>query len=425
MKLTIETWLESQQVDPESKSSFEESFICFKVGAYKAALLFAYLGFAGVIRARVLGAQAPTGLVPAHWTTLQNNVRKAETWDKTVFDATQQQQPAPVFRVSSDLRSQVSYWKDRRNDCAHSKANKIVDAHVEAFYAFVESNLGKFAVNGSRPAMVTRILNFYNPSLTPPNQAAAPVVQEIGHAIPINELDDFLRELSQEFHSRRTPSEVALNKQSGNKVNFISNCIRYGTEELKRACTRLLLTDDNVLLAYLRENPADVYVLQNQPNKVRQLWHEFLFTSGQEDFALLAALLRQNLIPAGEIAEAMEYTVEKPIDHVPNAIDSTTLDQHGFYAALEQTIADTTWLRDFDWANGSKALVVHYLAQRAITREVALAIYSVFNGAHHPWHLRDDLNEFFRANPTKKQEFDNHLGSNPAIGRPTHIASLA
>ena len=151
MKLLIEDWLESQQLDQESRSNFTESFVCFKVGAYKAALLFAYLGFMGVVRARIGSANAPAGITAAEWATIQNNVRSAETWDKAVFTAIQKKQAHPIFLVADDLRHQTAYWKDRRNDCAHSKANKIVAAHVEAFYAFVESNLSKFVVNGSRP----------------------------------------------------------------------------------------------------------------------------------------------------------------------------------------------------------------------------------------------------------------------------------
>ena len=220
MKLSIETWLESQELDQEADSCFSESFICFKVGAYKAALLFAYLGFFGVLRTRILAAQPPTGFTAAHWTSIQNKVRNAETWDKSIFEATQQVNPGQVFIVSPDLRGQVTYWKDRRNDCAHSKQNKIVAAHVEAFFAFVESNLSKFAVNGSRPAITARIFNHYNPSLTPPNQQIAPLIQEITHAVPIAELGDFTNDLATAFDNNRSAIEVALNKPSANKLDL-------------------------------------------------------------------------------------------------------------------------------------------------------------------------------------------------------------
>src|SRR5262245_21696135 len=125
MNLPIEDWLRSQSVDPESTSNFEESFLCYKLGAYKAALVFAYLGFSGVVRERIGSSQAPTGITSTEWSNIQSTVRSAETWDKAVFTSIQKQRTHTIFIIPDDLRSQVSYWKDRRNDCAHSKANKI------------------------------------------------------------------------------------------------------------------------------------------------------------------------------------------------------------------------------------------------------------------------------------------------------------
>jgi hypothetical protein len=64
--------------------------------------------------------------------------------DAATFDATQHKNPAPIFAIDQELRDQVKFWKDRRNDCAHSKQNQIIAAHCEAFYAFVRSTLNRF-----------------------------------------------------------------------------------------------------------------------------------------------------------------------------------------------------------------------------------------------------------------------------------------
>lgn len=387
--------------------------------------MFAYLGFFGVLRSRIQAAPAPTGFTPTHWNTIQNNVRKAETWDKSVYEATQQQQPGQIFVVASDLRSQILYWKDRRNDCAHSKQNKIVGAHVEAFYAFVESNLSKFAVNGSRPAMTARILNHYNPSLTAPNQPVDLLVQEITHAVPQNELDDFITELSNEFDNRRNSVELFLHQESENKIHFLSGCVRFGTVELNNACVRYLVSSDVVLLAYLRQNHSDIPILQSHPQKVRQLWHDYLFAGAEDDFPILGALLRHNLIPQDQLLEALQHIANKEIGHIPNELDNATLVQHGFYAALEQVMISPNALNSFDWANGCKALIVKYLADHTISRSVAFAIFQTFNSPYYPWHLRTYLNEFFQNNPAKKREFEGHLGGDPPVGRPVHLSSLA
>jgi len=62
MKLQLEQWLDDQTLSSESQSCFEESFICYKVAAYKAALLFGYLGFLTTIRDRILQSRSPEGI---------------------------------------------------------------------------------------------------------------------------------------------------------------------------------------------------------------------------------------------------------------------------------------------------------------------------------------------------------------------------
>jgi hypothetical protein len=144
MKLQLEQWLDDQTLSSESRSCYEESFICYKVAAYKAALLFGYLGFLTTIRDRILQSRSPQGIPEDRWTKIQKDVSNHALWDAATFDATQHKNPAPIFAIDQELRDQVKFWKDRRNDCAHSKQNQIIAAHCEAFYAFVRSTLNRF-----------------------------------------------------------------------------------------------------------------------------------------------------------------------------------------------------------------------------------------------------------------------------------------
>jgi len=391
MNLPIEDWLQSQPIDPESTSNFEESFLCYKMGAYKAALLFAYLGFSGVIRERIGSAQAPKGIAPGDWAHIQSNVRNAETWDKAVFTSIQKKQPQPVFTIADDLRNQVSYWKDRRNDCAHSKANKIVSAHVEAFFAFIESNLSKFVVNGSRPAMVVRILNFYNPSITPPSADISPIIQDIPHAVALNELDSFVDELADEFDRRRNAVQLALDQESPEKHNFLAAALWLGTTDFKDACSRYLAGNIQVAAFFLRRFPQHTSALVQFPAAIRQLWHDVLFTGNQNDFPILASLLRLSLIPPDERQEAIRWICMRGTNAVPDPADEPILDQNGLYDEIERAIVVQNKLNDFDWANKSKSLVISYLSRRPISREVALKLSENFAGRGLPLPLNQVL----------------------------------
>lgn len=423
MNLPIQNWLNTQKISKEASSSLDESFICFKVGAYKASLLFAYLGFMNIIRDRIIAAPPPTGFTPNHWAGMQANAKSPETWEKVVFDSVQQKQPAPIFDIPDDIRDQVKYWKDRRNDCAHSKQNKIIAAHVESLYAFIESNLGKFAVNGSRPEMIKRILDYFNPSLTSPNESLAPIIHNLLNALTSAEYPLFITEIVSEFE--KAQGIAFLGMGNPDVIKFLGACFRDGTDELRDACRTSLDKNDDLLIDFLREYPDKVYILQNQPQKVRLIWHDHLFSRFRSDFSLLSSLLRASLIPQDQVEEAISLAVKASASHLPPDVDLQTLIQHGYYAVFESTIVDRHLMNNFDWANGNKELIVKYLSENIISRGVAAAIYDAFNGEHFAWHLAEYLNRFFVQNPNKKAEFLVHIGGDPHIGVPSAIQALS
>lgn len=178
VKLPIQEWLEGKNLGTDADALFEESVQCFKAGAYRAALLMSYLGFQSILRDRILSAGAPAGVPPGMWSSIQSKLRSDDEWDPSVFDATQQKAPAPVFPVSEDLRQQVTYWKNRRNDCAHSKPGPITASHVEAFWVFVRAHSSKFAVNGSIEALLEKLKRHFDASITPPGTDATPLADE-------------------------------------------------------------------------------------------------------------------------------------------------------------------------------------------------------------------------------------------------------
>lgn len=423
MNLPIQTWVSTQKISKEASSSLDESFICFKVGAYKASLLFAYLGFMNIIRDRIIASPPPTGFTPNHWAGIQANAKSPETWEKVVLDTIQQKQPAPVFDIPDDLRDQVKYWKDRRNDCAHSKQNKIIAAHVESLYAFIESNLGKFAVNGSRAEMIKRILDYFNPSLTSPNESLTPIIHDLLNALTSADYPSFITEVIAELE--KTQNAAFFGMGNPDITKFLGACFRDGTDELRDACKTSLMANDVLLVDFLREHTDKVYILQNEPQKVRLIWHDNLFTRFRGDFSLLCSLLRASLIPQDQIEEAISLAVKASSSHLPSDVDLQTLIQHGYYTVLESTIVDRQLMTNFDWANGNKELIIKYLSDNTISRGVASAIYNAFNSEFHAWHLAEYLNRFFVQNPNKKAEYLVHIGGDPYIGVPSAIPALS
>jgi len=424
MQLAIEKWLDSQKLSLEANSCFKESFTCYRIGANKAALLFSYLGFMNVIRGRIISAVRPAGIPGSLWEDVHKKIKSPEVWDKITFEAIQRKKPTPIFVIPDDLRHQVEFWKNRRNDTAHSKDNKITSAYVETFYAFIESNLNKFAVNGSRAQMLRHIQEFYDPSLTPPDSDIKPVIKEISNAVFPAELPSFLLDASRNFDEIRDPIEIMLNKVSDQKLHFLNAIFLYGSPELTSACNELLRSDEELLIAFLRAYPEKTVILEGYPELLRKLWHNYLFITSANDFPIIASLFRNRLIPSKQIGECLRHIISKGISDVPNDLDNATLEENGFYRQLEDILINTRKFSNFEWANKSKSIVVKHIAEHPISVELARIIYDTFYSEFHPWHMASHLDKLFSTNSEKLNEYISIADSHEDIGWPSHIPSL-
>ena len=61
MNLKIEKWIIDQKLSKKVTPLFDEAIKSYKASAYKAALLFSYLGFMTILKERIINAQLPPG----------------------------------------------------------------------------------------------------------------------------------------------------------------------------------------------------------------------------------------------------------------------------------------------------------------------------------------------------------------------------
>lgn len=121
------------------------------------------MGFLSVVRWKILNSSKPDNIHEREWERIASNLRNDDRWDTETLECIKRTDARKViFSISDDLRRQVSYWKDRRNDSAHSKRNKIDYAHVETLWLFISSNMGKFAVNGNMDSILLKIKRHYD-----------------------------------------------------------------------------------------------------------------------------------------------------------------------------------------------------------------------------------------------------------------------
>jgi hypothetical protein len=394
MDLPIETWLSGQALGAEPTSLLREAVVCFKAGAYRSALILSYLTFQTAVRERLLAAKAPTGVVQGQWDALQKLLRNEDRWDSTVFDAIQNQK-TPMFLLSEDLREQVVYWKNRRNDCAHSKQNTIGSSHVESFWLFMQSNMPKFAVNGSRQALIDKIDRHFDPAFTPKGKDPTPLVAEIPGAIEKKDLEGFFRALNE---------DPIFGIADADFVSFIDCTLRFSDHTLHTAAIEYVAAEHSLFVKFVRAHPEHLLRFAGKPEMIHKLWYVDLF-KGYPDYPLYDALLRNGLIAPAELPTAAERIVsrlrgvEPPDECVPRLTAS------GFFKVFESFAFVEGNADQFAWGNPNADLIRWYLERFPLSVEAVECICSRFGSepcAHEP---RDALEDLFSKSEAKRKEF--------------------
>ena len=403
MKLPIEEWLEDQEISPESEVAFNESILCYKAGAYRAALMFSYIGMGLCLRRRLLSASCPSGVALHRWTEIQTSLNDESKWDPKVFECTQMRSPVDVFYVDEQLRHEMKYWKDRRNDCAHFKNNDIGAPHVEVFWLYLRSNLGRWVPKGSMKDVLDRIVRHYDPNLTPIGKNIDPIVTMIPQAVPSDEIGEFFNELVTLFtHRSAHPPKTWVDAKG--IVELIDAIYTLPNRNIYDAISTWLYEQHELLLLVLRKSPIRAVILNNKHELVRNLWREMLFKDGHSDIPLFASLLRNGLISDEQTNEAVSWVVDRVTGDAPSETDDQTLNGVEFWEVLRERAIEDEEISTFNWAN-PKAKIITWLIERdAIDQSTASTICGVFNQPHYPYEVCAALKEMLANNPSKLAE---------------------
>ena len=74
MKLEIENWVLNKGYSNNIRKLFSESVICYRNGAYRASLIFSYIGFLTIIKETIVRAQPTTGFSIPEWKNLISKI---------------------------------------------------------------------------------------------------------------------------------------------------------------------------------------------------------------------------------------------------------------------------------------------------------------------------------------------------------------
>lgn len=398
MQLPIEKWAAEAQLPGEAAETLREAAICHRAGAYRAALLFTYVTWGLVLRSRILRAKCPPSCPPGKWMHVQMAMSNEDKWDAEVFDATQMQGTVVIFAITDDLRTQIRYWKDRRNDCAHSKRNLITAAHVEAMWDFLRSNLDKLQVGGSVEDLVEKIRNHFDPNITSPSAPCDALARAIDATVPSARRTEFFELVGTLFKRSLGSSHYWLS----DACRFFEAVLRVGSDQVRSDATRFLLANEEAMAVVLLAAPHHCTILEGSPEMTRKLWRTRLPTGGSEATALYAALLRNNLIPPSELSESHLHLIDTVLTPPPTtAMDFDALHRAGFFGVFRQRAFIDLKLDRFDWGNPHAEMIAYYLASFQIDDQVATALASIFGSRYYPNLARDRVTALLKETPAK------------------------
>lgn len=409
MKLDIENWIKEKQFSLNIRKLFSESVICYRNGAYRASLIFSYIGFLTIIKEVLIRSQRPSNFNEPEWEVIINKINNDELWEKEVYESLIRTRK-PIFQLNEDLKLQLKYWKDRRNDCAHYKRNEIEDHHTESFWSFIKSNISKMTVEGGQASLLNKFDVHFDDTKTPPNKDFSHLIREISTSILPADYENFFKQLKSTIDSRRWFSD-------SDTQNVFSKILDIAEPEIQES-----------LIEYLKKENGDIIFLGVHPNKVdrfnysnteiRKLWKTRLAskTFNINPLKIYSALLREKLIPKEEIGEANEclfnYFSQTDYHFLPESSDVDTLRANGFYETIFRISIKEKDLQKFLWVNSKCDIIIEFIETEKLNLETVKSICKMTMSSNPSQWLVRQLKETFKYMEEIKNEFHKIAKSN-------------
>lgn len=152
----FENWLYNQSstsINNEVIEIFEESIKCYKIGAYRSAIVMAFNGFQIVIKNRIIydkdkmiaelnsiGNDKDKYLINK---LNENKLDDENKWEDELKEMVAGDRFNTIFNISAKntISKEWEIWRSRRNTGAHGKSYKLISADVESFYSWIIQSL--------------------------------------------------------------------------------------------------------------------------------------------------------------------------------------------------------------------------------------------------------------------------------------------
>lgn len=419
MKLQIEHWIINNDFSESINVLFEDSVICYKSGANRASLLFSYLAFMTILKERIIGGVKPNLFPQGEWDVLIRQLQNEDKWEATVFDATQQQEKIdqdsrsrtkdPIFNLNDNLRNQIKYWKDRRNDCAHYKDNIIDNFHIESFWAFVSSNLSKITIEGGMQSLLNKISKHFDPTFTPPDKDITPLIREVEFSVEKPQLKFFWEKLLNNGDWKYNLSE--------RKQELIRISLEISNDFVNDSLISVVKENENYLRDFLSKNPEKLLRFKFTAEEVRKFWKKHLIGC-DNILGLYTTFLRNRLIPQNEIEESNKTVVNMLKTYNPGAIEQQLLAENNFLDAFKSEIIENgsfIGFKSFHWVNDRAHLIAGIIKNYPADKDIICKLIDHYNLEYNSKWLLDRFDHIILNNSELTESYKEIINSENLI----------
>lgn len=406
MKLRFESWYQDQSFPEQVNELFKESVLCYKVGAYKAAVITSYLGMQSLLKDRILySGLKPDNIHEVPWERIKNDLRDDTKWDNTIFDCVNRAEPNNPFLISGDLRVQYTYWRTIRNDCAHAKNNLIAHSHVESIWLFIESNIHKFLINGGKIGLLEKIKKHYDIRHTPEGTSEEPLVKLIPQVIKASEISDFLEEVYGYFEG-----EFLYLKKGGPTYKFWYLIIHSGDKALLEASIDFIKSNLNIFFEFLELFPEILtYVIEDEAF-IRLLWTDKMWryfrTYSDICWPIIEIIVNLNKVRASEYDIINKQLVK--IELIPPTVFIPLLKKIDYFDKLKSNLFDSNKLTQLGtgiiFGNNNWNRIKFYLENGDVDETVVCQLNSAFNASSYGT-FHDNFKSFIQETPEFKGKY--------------------
>ncbi|MDQ0154120.1 hypothetical protein [Robertmurraya andreesenii] len=417
MEIYFENWIKEQDVSEDAKILFNESIMCYRVGAFRAAYIMSYLGFFKTIKDRLLRSEIPELMKDEEgvWNNLVNRLKDDRKWEEAVIQAIQMKKKideseevqSKVFLITNDIIEEIPFWRRKRNECAHAKDTIIGHSHVEMFWLFLRSNLSKFIVNGGKQALLEKIKKHFDPTYTKPNSDFTYLIKEIPLVVKKDELKELLKDIYNDYVN------LSLFGRKKQETEFWRAIAYSENRDIVESFVEFITSDKDVFTQFVETFPDRLTLCLGKEELIRVFWRELLFKD-IGNFNHVFWELAITLLTSGVIPEEERQTFVRKLSRqlkngaYPDEDQARVLRKHDFFKIIKDTLFESGDLNKvytgYQFANSNGKKIVYYLENNPLDAKVVSELNILFK-SYMFGDLYSRMESFMERSPRFIYEF--------------------